>query len=91
LDSGDRYKLSFTFGGLLIEETVTIVALLNECGHDWATVRRRAVEENALKKTRTSSSFRYFREIRDRLADAADWELEAIAGNAPYGPPPYDE
>ena len=71
------YKLSFTFGGLLIPETREIArSFLQE--KDWNRVRERVMEENVLSKTRSASRFRYFREIRDRLKQAYNWELEFI-------------
>lgn len=74
-----RYRLSFTFGGLLIEETRRIAKEYAQ-SKDWEAVRSRVMQENILNKTRSSASFRYFREIRERLKQACRWELELIAG-----------
>ena len=74
-----RYRLSFTFGGLLVSETRSI-AVEYVYSRDWNQVRSRVMEDNLLQKTRSSSSFRYFREIRDRLSQAYPWEIELIAG-----------
>ncbi|TVR34677.1 MAG: DUF1819 family protein [Spirochaetaceae bacterium] len=71
------YRLSFTFGGLLIPETQAVLALYAQ-SNDWQTVRQQAVEQGALKKTRKSAALRYFREIRDRLGVAYQWERNAL-------------
>ena len=71
------YRVSFTFGGLLRAETEVLVQLYHELG-DWQAVREKAVSEGQLGKTRRSSAFRYFREIRDRLSAAYEWELSVL-------------
>ncbi|TVQ28581.1 MAG: DUF1819 family protein [Spirochaetaceae bacterium] len=75
------YRLSFTFGGLLIPETRTIAQQYQEIG-DWDLVRVRVLSENLLQKTRQSSSYRYFREVRCRFDAAQSWEIELLADNA---------
>ncbi|NOY07629.1 MAG: DUF1819 family protein [Spirochaetes bacterium] len=75
----NKYKLSFTFGGLLLPETKIIAGEYLKTSN-WDEVRIKALEENILQKTRKSSRYRYFREIRDRLNNAYAWELE-ILGN----------
>lgn len=85
----ERYRLSFTFGGLLIPETTRVVELWHETG-DWAAVRHHAITDNALSKTRSSSAERYFYEIRARLEVAYPWELDAIVGRQPFGTPPFE-
>lgn len=76
------YRLSFIVGGLLIPETREIAKAYVRTG-DWEAVRTAVMEENLLSKTRKSSRFRYFREIRDKLKSAYDWEtaLIAVEGN----------
>lgn len=71
------YSFSFVFGGLLIPETEVVVRLFSELG-DWDRVKEKVMDENLLKKTRKSSSYRYVREIRDRLKQAEPWELDLI-------------
>ncbi|TVR94394.1 MAG: DUF1819 family protein [Spirochaetaceae bacterium] len=73
------YRVSFTFGGLLRAETETIATLYQELG-DWQAVRVKVEKDGALGKTRRSSSFRYYREIRERLSVAYAWERAALAG-----------
>jgi hypothetical protein len=73
----ERYRLSFTFGGLLVPETRVIAEAYHRLG-DWNAVRESVVTGNALDKTRASSSQRYFREIRTRLSAAYDWELSVL-------------
>ncbi len=75
----ERYRLSFTFGGLLIPESRVVAEGYLELG-DWERVKEDILTENRLEKTRRSTSRRYFREIRDRLASAYNWEIEVVAG-----------
>ncbi len=75
----NRYRLSFTFGGLLIPESQVVAERYLELG-DWDVAREDILTENRLGKTRRSTSRRYFREIRDRLSSAYNWEIEVVAG-----------
>ena len=69
-----KYRLSFTFGGLLIPETQIVADAYVRLG-DWEDVRKEVLAGSLLRKTRQESSRRYFREIRDRLKSAHQWEL----------------
>jgi hypothetical protein len=73
----NRYRLSFTFGGLLIPET-RVVAKALQRHQDWNAARDALLKENTLGKTRASSVKRYVREIRARLTAAYDWELDLL-------------
>ena len=75
----EKYRLSFTFGGLLIPETRIIADSFLRLG-DWEAVRDEVVGQNLLKKPRQESARRYIREIRERLKGAYDWEVPIIAG-----------
>lgn len=75
----EPYRLSFTFGGLLIPETRIIADVFLTVG-EWPAVREKVINENLLHKTRQASSRRYIREIRDRLKGAHDWEIPIVAG-----------
>ncbi|MFZ4618205.1 MAG: DUF1819 family protein, partial [Rectinemataceae bacterium] len=74
----EPYRLSFTFGGLLFPESV-LIAQRYLVRSDWAVLMAEAQQGELLRKTRTSSRYRYFREIRDRLAGAWPFEIERIA------------
>lgn len=74
------YRLSFSFGGLLIPESQVVAKTFLGLG-DWDSVRHEILEKNLLQKTRQESSRRYAREIRDRLKGAWDWELPIVAGH----------
>lgn len=77
-----RYQLSFTFGGLLIPETLTIAEAYQDL-QEWPAVRRRMIDENGLQKTRRRTAQRYVREIKVRLEHAYPWERELIVGDSP--------
>lgn len=78
----DVYRLSFTFGGLLYPETVAILRRY-EVVSDWNRLRSEAIHGTLLSKTRISSRYRYFREIRARMATAWPFELSLLASEAP--------
>lgn len=74
------YRLSFTFGGLLIPETRVIADAFLRLG-EWDAVREKVVGQNLLRKTRQESARRYVREIRERVKGAHEWEVPIIAGH----------
>ena len=74
------YRLSFTFGGLLIPETRVIADAFLRLG-EWDAVREEVVDQNLLRKTRQESARRYVREIRERVKGAHEWEVPIIAGH----------
>jgi hypothetical protein len=77
----DAYRLSFTFGGLLVAES-RLVAQEYLRTPDWEQVRQRILAGNLMKKTRTETTRRYVREIRPRLESAYEWEFSVVAGSA---------
>jgi hypothetical protein len=74
----ETYRLSFTFGGLLFPESVVIAQRYRELS-DWEALKAETKQGVLLRKTRSSSRYRYFREIKDRLNQAWPFELELIA------------
>ena len=74
------YRLSFTFGGLLIPETRVIADSYLRLG-DWDVVREEVVGQNLLHKPRQESARRYIREIRERVKSAYEWEVPVMAGH----------
>ncbi len=79
----ERYRLSFTFGGLLGHET-RVIAKEYLKDRDWTSAKSRILKQNLLQKTRLSSSRRYFGEIRDRLSSAHDWEIDLLTSDASF-------
>ncbi len=74
----EPYRLSFTFGGLLFPESV-LIAQRYLAVPDWTILKVEAQQGVLLRKTRASSRYRYFREIRDRLSKAWPFEIQSIA------------
>lgn len=74
----ERYRLSFTFGGLLVPETRIIAETWLRL-QDWGATRAAIAQQNLLGKTRASSRKRYAGEIIARLKSAHPWELPALA------------
>lgn len=78
----ETYRLSFTFGGLLFPETVVIAGRFREVP-DWDVLKKEAKQGELLRKSRETSRYRYFREIRDRLSHAWPFELDLLATEGP--------
>lgn len=72
-----RYRLSFTFGGLLIPEMRAVAETWLREG-DWNATKAKALEQNVLGKTRISTQKRYLGEISSRLQHAYPWEISAL-------------
>jgi hypothetical protein len=81
----EKYKLSLAVGALLQPETC-IIAKLYTANPNWNALREMVVNENLLHKTRISSTFRYFLEIKRRLSIAYPFELELVAREDPATP-----
>jgi hypothetical protein len=72
------YRLSFTFGGLLFPESVVIARRYLDLP-DWEAIKLEALQGDLLRKTRNTSNYRYFREIRARFSTAWPFEFEILA------------
>ena len=68
------YKMSFTSGGLFLNESV-IVAGLHIAGEDWKKTLLRALEEEATSLPKAASNRRTLREIVNRLMTLTDEEV----------------
>jgi len=71
----DKYKLSFTTGGLYYRESIKLVELYL-ARHDWSEVRQKVLAENLLQLNTHSSQVRTYREVSSRLQQLSDIELE---------------
>ncbi len=67
----EEYRLSFTSGGLLYEESTRIAAIQSEIG-DWEQTRMKAQTENVLQARTPSSNSRRVREVCARLQNLTD-------------------
>jgi len=77
---GKPYKLSFTAGGLLYQQTIEIAArYLSEQKPDWEAIRAQVLSGALLHATRASSRTRYYLEIRRRFQSAHEFEIAWIA------------
>ncbi len=72
---GDRYRLSFTSGGLLVREAGIATSLFQSQG-DWSAVRVLLESENLLQARTLSTRKRVAREVVQRLAELTDYEVE---------------
>ncbi|MBC3881562.1 DUF1819 family protein [Undibacterium sp. LX40W] len=72
-----RYRLSFTTGGLFIAETPSIVEIYLDLG-DWKKVRDMVREKNLLQVRTSTASLRISKEVVARLEFLTQEELEEL-------------
>ncbi len=75
--NSEKYRISFTTGGLFRLESVKLALLYLEL-QDWGAVRDTALSENLLQARTLSSSKRIYREISSRLAELSPKELNFL-------------
>ena len=72
------YSMSFTTGGLFLQEAPRAVELYLDI-KDWGKVRKIILENNILQQRTKSSCMRISRELCDRLSQLQDDELKLVA------------
>lgn len=72
-----HYNMSFTAGGLFLQESSEIARLFRSL-NDWEAVRNKALEQNLIQSRTTASKIRVCREICQRLEELNDPELEIL-------------
>jgi len=70
----DKYRLSFTTGGLYYRESIKLVELYLAL-RAWSDVRKKVLAENLLQLNTHSSQVRTYREVSSRLQQLSDAEL----------------
>lgn len=80
---GDRYRMSFTMGGLLTSEARLAAEIQGRTG-DWALTRAQIRVEHLLGTRTEAATTRISREIVDRLATLTPDELQVVADGDPY-------
>ncbi len=73
----ERYRLSFTSGGLLVREAGVAAPLYRHLG-DWSSVRAAIQAENLLQARTVSSGHRLAREVVQRLTELTDTEIKLL-------------
>lgn len=73
----ERYRMSFTAGGLFLRESVDLAALYLDLA-DWKKVRERVTAENLLQTRTLSALKRVYLEITSRLKTLSDEELRFL-------------
>jgi hypothetical protein len=76
-----RYRLSFTVGGLLARESIPVASTYLQVG-DWVKTRAIVREQNLIQQRAAASTLRLSREIVDRLSTLDLPELELIVEGA---------
>ena len=72
-----KYKLSFTVGGIGLQECKTLVDVY-ELNHDWDVVRERVFDDKSLQVRTESGAKRLIREYVSRLKSLDDEEIQAF-------------
>ncbi len=73
----ERYRLSFTTGGLFVHEAVLVAASYLET-KDWVKARTQTRHENLLQVRTAAAGTRVSKEITARLEQLDDQELQAL-------------
>ncbi|MDF2374576.1 MAG: DUF1819 family protein [Rhizobiaceae bacterium] len=71
------YKMSFTSGGLFLNESIAVAALHLQ-GEDWSKTLARALEEGTTSLPKAASNRRTLREIVNRLSTLSDAEISFL-------------
>jgi hypothetical protein len=71
------YKMSFTSGGLFLNETVAVAALHLQ-GESWSQTLARSLEDGATSLPKAASNRRTLREIVNRLSTLQDAEIDFL-------------
>ena len=72
-----KYKMSFSTGGLLVNESVE-VAKLHEPGENWTETLERALSARTMSLPKHASNRRRLREIANRLETLSEDELDFL-------------
>jgi hypothetical protein len=79
--SSQPYKMSFTSGGLFLNESVAVAAL-HKPGEDWSQTLGRAVADGLTSLPKAASNRRTLREIVNRLSTLGDEEIRFLIDEA---------
>ncbi len=80
-DTKQPYKMSFTTGGLFLNESL-IVAELHQVGEDWTNTLERALQKKATSLPKVASNRRTLREITNRLLTLNEDEVQFLIEEA---------
>ncbi len=77
----EQYLLSFTAGGLLISESMTVLDIYLQL-NDWKQTRSVVSDDNALQSRTVSTTNRKFREIKARLETLTTDQLQLLSAGS---------
>ncbi len=72
-----KYNLSFIGGGLLLSESIVVAEQYLDLA-DWSEVENKVMNDNLLQSRTVSTSKRFFNEIRNRLLELNNEELQLL-------------
>jgi len=73
-----KYRLSFTAGSLMLNETIKVAAIYLDV-KDWDKTRQKAITENIIQKNTKATAKRQLQEIVRRLINLSDDSINALA------------
>ncbi|SMX49927.1 DUF1819 family protein [Maliponia aquimaris] len=80
-ESGDKYRMSFTTGGLFLNESLELTRV-HEPGEPWADTVARAMESGTASLPKSASNKRTLREIGNRIRTLSDDERQFLLATA---------
>lgn len=73
----ERYRLSFTTGGLFLQEAPVVAARYLQLG-DWSATRNQLRDQNLLQVRTAAAATRISKEVTARLQELSSEELSAL-------------
>ena len=74
----EKYKISFTAGTLMVEETCAVAEVFLETGCNWNRTREYALRENLMQKEKVSTNKRLFSLVKQRIEVLNEEELNLL-------------
>ncbi len=81
LKVADHYRMSFSTGGLLLNESIEF-ARLHQLGEPWKKTQARAVKARTTQMPKRSSNSRWVTEIKNRISTLSSAELKYFVDDA---------
>ena len=76
-----KYRMSFSVGGLLLNESL-MIAQSYQTGERWASARERLLAQGASSLPKLASQTRALREVYDRIGHLSDFERHYVLAEA---------
>lgn len=77
-----KYKLTFTSGTLMVNETCAVATAFIDSGCDWAVTRERTFRDNLLEKDKETTKKKVFSLVKQRISTLSKDELSLLIDGA---------